>query len=177
MSRSSDNFLSTIKSYGKNLMGFIRKRVSTPEDAEDILQEVWFQLGRIVDLDEIENISGWLFSVARNKIIDNYRKKKSVSIDNEDDTIDPEQLEMLINYELPEDEFMRELFWEDLFQALDELPELQRIAFIQNELEDKTLQQIADESNENLKTIISRKRFAIQHLRKRMQGFYDDLID
>lgn len=173
MSRSTEKFLSAIKNYSQNLFGFIAKRVATREDAEDILQEVWFQLSRIVKIEDIENLSGWLFQVARNQITDNYRKKGDESTTSiaQDDSF------LLSEYRLPDDGFLKELFWEELFRALDDLPELQRTAFVQNELEDKTLQQIADEAGENLKTIISRKRYAVKHLRARMQIFYNDLID
>lgn len=84
MSKKSPNILSTIKDYGSSLFGFIRGRVRSQEEAVDILQEVWYQLSRIVDLDEIENISGWLYRVARNKITDGFRKKNpSLLADNE----------------------------------------------------------------------------------------------
>ncbi len=149
-------------------MGFIRKRVGSPEEAEDILQEVWYQLSRIVDLDEIENINAWLHRVARNKITDSYRKQKPQP--DEDD-----EISLLVHEELPDDELFRELFWEELFAALEDLPVKQRDVFIQNELEDTTLQEIADRSGESIKTIISRKRYAVQHLRKRLQQLYDDL--
>ncbi len=169
MNKRSDSFLQTVKAYGRNLLGFIRSRVGSQEDAEDILQDVWYQLSRIVDLDEIENISGWLYRVARNRITDSYRKQRP-----EDDLNDEH---FLLSEDLPDDDLFKELFWEALFGALEELPEKQRVVFIQNELEDKTLQEIADETDEKLKTIISRKRYAVQHLRTRLQTFYDDLIN
>ncbi len=74
------NIVKTITDYGKGLFSFIRGRVKTEEDAEDILQDVWYQLSNVVDIDEIEQMSGWLFRVARNKIIDNYRKKSPESL-------------------------------------------------------------------------------------------------
>ena len=77
----------------------------------------------------------------------------------------------------PETQYIRDLFWEELFAALDELPENQKQVFVWNELEDKTLQEIADTTNENLKTIISRKGYAVKHLRKRLQILYDELIN
>lgn len=142
--------------------------MDSEEDAEDILQEVWFQLSRIINLDEIENINAWLHRVARNKITDNYRKSASQA------TEELEDLDLLIHEGLPDDEMFKELFWDELFSALDELPEKQRVVFLKNELEDRTLQEIADESGENLKTIISRKRYAVQHLRQKLQRLYDE---
>jgi len=156
----------------------VRSRVSSKEDAEDILQEVWFQLSNLADLEAVESVSGWLYRVARNRIIDTTRKKKPEALENyrlTDENDVPLFREMLLSTpETPEDEYMRNMFWEELFTALDELPEKQRKVFILNELEDKTLQEIADDSGENLKTIISRKRYAVQHLRQRLSAFYDE---
>jgi RNA polymerase sigma factor (sigma-70 family) len=171
---------SAFKTYGNRLMDFIRGRVGNDADAEDISQEVWYQLSKVVDLSEIESLSGWLFRVARNKITDNYRKKDNERLEDlayEDDEGDIGFKEILLADESasPEMQFFKDLFWEELMKALNELPENQRNVFIGNEMEDKTLQEIADESQENLKTIISRKRYAVQHLRKRLQALYDDL--
>ena len=173
MSSQSDGFLSTIKAYGKNLLGFIRKRVGSQEDAEDILQEVWYQLSRIVDLDEIDNINAWLHRVARNKITDSYRKQST----SPEQSSSEEIASLLISEDLPDDDLFSELFWEELFSALEELPEAQRVAFVQNEIEGRTLQDIADAEGEKLKTIISRKRYAVQFLRTRLQALYDDLMN
>lgn len=171
--------IETVKEYGNRLSRFIRGRVKTEEDAEDILQDVWYQLSNVVDLDGIESISGWLFQVARNRITDTYRKKKEDSFsdltpDEEEDSFTIRNL-LLTDAETPEDQFFRDMFWEELMRALDELPDKQRTVFIQNELEEVTLQEIADQTGENLKTIISRKRYAVQHLRKRLKSLYDEL--
>ncbi|GAB3015726.1 RNA polymerase sigma factor [Spirosoma pulveris] len=171
--------LETVKQYGNRLSRFIRGQVKSEEDAEDILQDVWYQLARVVDLDGIESISGWLFQVARNRITDTYRKKKDESLSDlmgDEDNDDFRFREILLaDAETPEDQFFKDIFWEELMKALDELPENQRTVFVQNELEDRTLQEIADETGDNLKTIISRKRYAVQHLRKRLQRLYDEL--
>ena len=172
--------IETVKQYGNRLSRFIRGQVKSDEDAEDILQDVWYQLSRVVDLDGIESISGWLFQVARNRITDTYRKKKEDTLsdvafdDDEDGELSFREI-LLADAETPEDQFFKDLFWEELMRALDELPENQRSVFVQNELEDRTLQEIADETGENLKTIISRKRYAVQHLRKRLKTLYDEL--
>ena len=170
MAKRSNKMLTTVSQYGNKLLSFIRNRVGSTEDAEDILQEVWFQLSRIVDLDEIENINAWLFRVARNKITDTYRKQGSKGQEE-----DIEELQLFIHEDLPEDEMFRELFWNELFAALEALPEKQRDVFVKNELDEMTLQEIADASNESIKTIISRKRYAVQQLRTHLQPLYDEL--
>jgi len=170
-----------VKEYGNRLFRFIRGRVSTNADAEDILQEVWFQFNRVVDTEPIEQVSGWLYRVARNRITDRYRKRKEEHL--EDFAFEGEDGDLLFKEILlsddktPETEMFRQLFWEELEEALNELPENQRNTFVWNELEGETLQQIADRTGDNLKTVISRKRYAVQHLRKRLQTLYDEFLE
>ena len=170
-----------INEYGNRLFRFIRGKVPNNADAEDIIQEVWFQLSKVVELDSIEQISGWLFRVARNRITDNYRKQKpDLVIDRgyENEEGDTFFRDILISDALsPEDENLKEIFWEELFLALDELPENQKNVFVWNELEDQTFQEIADRTGENIKTLISRKRYAVQHLRKRLEELYEEFFD
>ena len=178
---TADTIVNTIKAYGKRLFGFIRGRVRNDEDAEDILQDVWYQLSNAVNVEEIEQMSGWLHRVARNKITDKYRKKTpelldDYSYENEDGEFNFKDI-LLADTANPETEYIRELFWQELFAALEELPENQRQVFIWNELEDKTLQEIADASGENLKTIISRKGYAVKHLRLRLQNLYNEFLN
>lgn len=126
-------------------------------------------------------MSGWLFRVARNKITDNYRKKKPEPLEEyfAGDESEEFRIRDLLTSDYPtaEDQNLKEMFWEELFLALEELPENQGQVFIWNELEDMTLQEIADKTGENLKTIISRKRYAVQHLRKRLEDLYNDIIN
>ncbi len=148
------------------------------EDAEDILQEVWYQLSQIINLEDIESLSGWLFRVARNKITDSYRKKSPSLLEN--DLFESAELgafgEVLFGSSAdPEDELFKELFWDELLAALEELPENQKEVFIQNELEGKKLTEIAQDSGESVKTIQSRKNYALKHLRKRLKSLYEDL--
>ncbi len=175
-----NNIIQTIKAYGRQLFGFIRSRVASNEDAEDILQDVWYQLSNQSSPEEINSMSGWLHRVARNKITDNYRKKKNESLD-ENDYEDEEGLHIadifLSNENTPDAKELQQLFWETLLDALEELPKNQRDVFVLNELEDKTLQQIADMQGEKLKTIISRKRYAVQHLRKRLEDLYNEFMN
>lgn len=169
----------TVKTYGKRLLGFIRGKVRSNEDAEDILQEVWFQLSHLADLSELESVSGWLYQVARNKVTDLYRKRKPESV--ESLGIQNEEGEMFFRdfffaeERSPEMAQFKELFWEELMMALDELPENQRQVFVLNEMEDMTLQEIADLQGEKLKTVISRKGYAVKHLRKRLDYLYNEL--
>jgi RNA polymerase sigma factor (sigma-70 family) len=171
-----------VKDYGKRLFRFIRGKVRTDEDAEDILQEVWYQFTNASAIGTIEQVNGWLFAVARNKITDKYRKQLPellADYEYEGDEGESSFAAILLadDSQNPETTHLKNIFWEALFAALEELPENQRTVFVQNELEDKTLQQIADETGENLKTIISRKRYAVQHLRKQLQHLYDDLVN
>jgi RNA polymerase sigma factor (sigma-70 family) len=175
------NIVQTIKKYSRQLFGFIRQRVSSDEDAEDILQDVWYQLSSQPEVEAIEQIGSWLYRVARNRIVDGYRKQRPERL--EDYGYEDEEGEiyfkdlLLADDGTPETEYLRELFWQQLMDALDELPENQRQVFVWNELEDETFQQIADRTGENIKTLISRKRYAVQHLRHRLESLYQDLID
>ena len=173
------NITETIAEYGKRLFGFIRSKVKTDEDAEDLLQDVWYQFSKLSSLDEIESVSGWLFRVTRNKVTDFYRKKKSISV--EDFSYETEEgetnfLELLMADDPdPSIRMFKELFWEELMLGLEELPPNQREVFIQNELEDLTLREIASKTGESIKTIISRKGYAVKHLRKRLAELYHEM--
>lgn len=174
---SRQTVVNVVKDYGKKLLGFIRRRVDSDEDAEDILQDVWYQLSNVLNLDSIEQMNGWLHRVARNKIIDKYRKPTTDAL--EPDANNDEfnfKAVLLAEATTPETAYLKEVFWNELFTALKELPETQRQVFVWNELEDLTLQQIADMTGENLKTIISRKGYAVKHLRKKLQTVYNEIL-
>lgn len=165
-----------INEYGNRLFRFIRGRVPTNADAEDISQEVWYQLSRVVELDSIEQISGWLYRVARNRITDNFRKQKpelleDKNFENEEGNFNFKDI-LMAETVSPEEEDLKEIFWEELFKALDELPVDQRNVFVWNELEDQTFQEIADRTGINIKTLISRKGYAVKHLRVRLESLY-----
>ena len=170
----------TVQQFGKKLFGFIRGKVKTTEEAEDILQDVWYQFSRLTNLDELENVSAWLYRVAQNRVTDNYRKKKTENLEdytyeNDENEISFKEILLLDETANPELAIFKEQFWHELMEALDELSENQREVFLLNEIEDYTLQEIADKKNENLKTIISRKGYAVKHLRKRLQHLYNEL--
>ncbi|MEN9999767.1 MAG: hypothetical protein RI922_2757 [Bacteroidota bacterium] len=176
----STSLTSIVQQFGKKLFGFIRGKVKTTEDAEDIIQDVWYQLSNLTNLQDIENVSGWIYQVARNKVTDRYRKKTTDSLENyaysdEDGEFNFKDILLLDDSNNPELGHFKELFWEELMEALDELPSNQREVFVLNELEDFTLQEIADQKGENLKTIISRKGYAVKHLRNKLNHLYNEL--
>ena len=176
MTQGQQSIKHAVQNYGKRLFRFIRNRVKNDEDAEDILQDVWYQLSSIIDTEPIGQLSSWLYRVSKNKIVDKNRKKTTLSLD--DLVYKDEDGEMVFSEILfedcpnPEAEFDGAYFKESLFKALNELPQKQREVFVKNVLEDLTLQQIADETGESIKTIISRKRYAVAHLRERLQNIY-----
>jgi RNA polymerase sigma factor (sigma-70 family) len=178
VARREKKIISTVQEYGKRLYGFIRGRVRNDEDASDILQEVWLQLNRMMDLEPIEHMSAWLFTVARNRIVDNQRKKKALPVsrlmndyDDEDEAIEEH---LFVDLETPEDETERRLFWQDLFTALDELPEAQKQVFVWNEIEGHTFREISERTGVNIKTLISRKRYAVKFLQKCLDDSRED---
>jgi RNA polymerase sigma factor (sigma-70 family) len=180
MAEKKQNIIQAVSTYGKQLLGFIRGRVGTDEDAEDILQDVWYQYSNLDGVEAIESVSGWLYRVAKNKITDRFRKKKPERL--EDHTFESENGEinfkeiLLADTNTPESAFFKKMFWEELMTALDELPEKQREAFVLNELEEISLQEIADKNGENIKTIISRKGYAVKHLRTRLETLYKEFL-
>jgi len=180
------NIASVISRFGKRLMGFIRQRVNSEADAEDILQDVWYQLTTAVDTGPIEQISGWLFAVARNRIIDGYRRKRPESLEDLQSGSsghDPENDELNIGSIFPdtsrnpETANLRALFWKALQEALDELPEEQRSVFVWHELDGLSFKEIAEITGENVNTLISRKRYAVVHLRERLLDLYREIVE
>jgi RNA polymerase sigma factor (sigma-70 family) len=181
-SSGGKNIASVISRFGNRLLGFIRQRVGNEADAEDILQDVWYQLTTTVDTEPIEQISGWLFAVARNKITDRYRKKRPESLEsllltgNEGDGPDLAGI-LLDTNQSPEATNLRALFWKTLEAALDELPGEQRAVFVWNELDDLSFKEIAALTGENINTLISRKRYAVLYLRERLMTLYHEIVE
>jgi len=172
----------TIKAYGKSLMGFIRKQVKNDADAEDILQDVWYQFSNVINAQPIEQTSAWLYQVAKNKILDKHKKHRERLLDDLHNIDDQEETTDLINMLMievttPETEYLRNLFWEQLFVALDELPAEQKQVFIWQELEDLSFDQIAENTGIKFNTLVSRKRYAVLHLRKRLKQLYTEIIE
>lgn len=166
------------------LLSFIKNRVSTVEEAEDILQDVFYQF--VVGYEAIESldrVTAWLFSVARNKIIDRYRRDSSrpqradLGLFAATEEGAPITLQEILPDlgNTPEDTLFREAIWEAIMAALDELPAEQREIFIQNEIEEKSFREISEESRVSINTLLSRKRYAILALRKRLQKLYEEI--
>ena len=166
------------------LLSFIRNRVSTTEEAEDILQDVFFQFVAGYDtIESLDRVTSWLFSVARNKIIDRYRKESTrpqrrdllwQAGSEEDSPITLQEILPDLG-NTPEDALLREVIWSAIMEALDELPAEQREIFILNEMEDRSFREISDETGVSINTLLSRKRYAILALRKKLQQLYNEL--
>jgi len=174
------NLASIIGNYSKRLMGFIRKRIANEADAEDILQDVFFQLAG--NTQPIEQLTAWLFRVARNRIVDVQRKRKPELLDdlypssNEDDVLGWTDLLSDLD-DTPETSYLRNLFWETLNTALDELPAEQKEVFVLNELEGVPFKEIAAQTGATVNTLLSRKRYAVLHLRERLQVLRNELLN
>ncbi|MBS1653238.1 MAG: sigma-70 family RNA polymerase sigma factor [Bacteroidetes bacterium] len=176
------NITQTINAYSKRLMGFIRKRVSNEADAEDILQDVFYQF--IGNTQPINQLTAWLFTVARNKITDRQRKRKPELLEdvygsNEEESdarFDWTDL-LFDSANNPETDYLRNLFWEELNNALDELPAEQKDVFVMNEMEGIPFKEIAEITGEPVNTLLSRKRYAVLHLRERLQVLRNEILN
>ncbi len=182
--QEDDKIKQVVAKEKKRLLNFIRQRTPTVEDAEDILQDVFYELVESYRLMKpVEQLASWLFTVARNKITDSYRKKKmmpledNIQVNREDE--EPLMLADILqgDHISAQDTMMNDFIMESIAEALDELPKEQRDAFVGHELEDKNMQQIADEMNVPVKTVISRKRYAVLYLRERLQTLYEQIIN
>jgi len=178
------NISSVISRFGKRLQSFIRRRIGNEADAEDILQDVWYQFTATADTEPIEQVGAWLFRVARNKIIDNYRKKKPESLES---LLPPTGLAeeepsgfasiLLDKSNDPETANLQALFWKALNEALDELPPEQREVFLWHEVDGLSFKEIAERTGEKVNTLISRKRYAVLHLREQLVDLYEEIIE
>ena len=165
---------------GARLRNFIRRRVADPSDAEDIAQEVFYELVQANRrLMPIEQVTGWLFRVAHNRITDLFRKKRPETFSGA--AIDGEGGEMLQIEDLlpspdagPEALHIRSVLLDELELALEELPDEQREVFVAHELEGRSFKELSAESGVNVNTLLSRKRYAVLHLRERLQDIYQE---
>ena len=169
-----------VKREQSRLLNFIRRRVQDPGEAEDVLQDVFYKLveaNRL--LMPIEHVTGWLFRVARNRITDLFRRKMPESFrdaavsDGDDELL---RLEDLLPSPAagPEALYARDELLDELELAIDELPEEQREVFIGHELEGRSFKEMAAETGVTVNTLLSRKRYAVLHLRERLQSVYDE---
>jgi RNA polymerase sigma factor (sigma-70 family) len=164
------------------LLNFIRRHVPDPTDAEDVLQDVFYRLveaNRL--LMPIEHVTGWLFTVARNRITDLFRKKEpekfsEIEVDNEDDEGLPFE-DLLPSPDAgPEALYVRSRLLEELKRVLGELPKEQREVFVAHELEGHSFKELSDKTGVSVNTLLSRKRYAVLHLRERLQRVYDEFM-
>src|SRR5438309_4509584 len=180
MALEQDRISEVVKREQSRLRNFIRRRVPDPRDAEDILQDVFYELveaNRL--LMPIEHVTGWLFRVARNRITDLFRKKRPESFS--DTAVADEDDEVLRIEDLlpspdagPEALYVRNVLLDELELALDELSEEQRMVFVAHEVEGRSFKEMAAETGMSVNTLLSRKRYAVLHLRERLQNSYDE---
>jgi RNA polymerase sigma factor (sigma-70 family) len=183
MSEDDRRISEIIAAERSRLRAFIRRRVPDASDAEDIVQEVFYRLveaNRL--LMPIEHVTGWLFRVARNRITDLFRKKTSESFS--ETAVEGDEGEMLRIDDLlpsrdagPEALYVRSVLLEEVELALHELPDEQREVFVAHELEGRSFKELSAESGVNVNTLLSRKRYAVLHLRERLQSIYDEFMN
>jgi RNA polymerase sigma factor (sigma-70 family) len=183
MAEQDQRLTETIGREQGRLRNFIRRRVADEADAEDILQDVFYELIEAYRLMKpIEQVGAWLYRVARNRIIDRFRKKKpepfSASKDPDAEEGDSLSLEDLLPSPDagPEAAYARSILVEELDAAIDELPEDQREVFLAHEFEGLSFKQIAAETGVSVNTLLSRKHHAVLYLRRQLQAIYDDFL-
>ncbi|MEQ8473720.1 MAG: sigma-70 family RNA polymerase sigma factor [Marinoscillum sp.] len=184
MEQKNEQIERTVHENRGRLFSFIRKFVKRDEDAEDILQDVFYQF--VIGYDQIKSldqIGSWLFRVARNKATDNHRKMKPSSFSElgskSSENDEPLMLEEILpdSQDLPDQELMKELVWQKLEELLAAMPKEQREVFIWHEFEQKSFKQMSSETGETVNTLISRKRYAILNLRSGLVELYNELLE
>ena len=171
--------------YGKRVLAFVRSKIRDLEAAEDAAQDVWLQLTRQNDLDEIEQVGNWLFTAARNRVSDYYRKKKSVPFsqiaplqggEGEEDADVPEDIlfDRWLEQNLPDALLETQEFWGELNRVLEQLPAEQREVFVANELYDVSFREMSEQTGVSVNTLLSRKRYAVLRLREHFEYWKND---
>ncbi len=182
--RQNQSIQETVKKESPRLLDFIRKRIPDTNDAEDILQDVFYQLIENYRLMKpIEEMTAWLFTVARNKITDRFRKKKPESLEKQLLYNGEEEGEMLNLADIlpgqndsPETKMLRSAVMEELEEALGELPQEQREVFMLHEIDGKSFKEISETTGASVNTLLSRKRYAVLFLRERLKELYNELL-
>jgi len=177
MAQRDERISEAIERERPRLRNFIRKRVADQSDAEDILQEVFYELVEAYRMMKpVEQVTAWLFRVARNRITDLFRSKKWEG--SNERTVDAEDLrweELLPSPDAgPESAYARSVLLEEMDAALDELPKEQREVFVGHELLGYSFKELAERTGASVNTLLSRKHYAVLHLRERLQAIYDD---
>jgi RNA polymerase sigma factor (sigma-70 family) len=177
--KESEKIGAVYKDEHKRLLGYIRNRISDRVEAEDILQDIFYQLTvGFNDIRRIESLTAWLYKVADNRITDRYRKKKPVSVSYNENARTDEDGPLTLQEILPslgsthEDEEIKEMIWEAIEETLSDLPAEQRDVFVENEFEDKSFREISEKTGVGINTLISRKRYAVLALRERLNDLY-----
>lgn len=177
--KESEKIEGAYRSERKKLLGYIGRRIPDRMDAEDILQDVFYQLTvGFNDIRRIETLTSWLYKVADNRIKDLFRKKKPGTLSyrhnstaGEDGPLELQEILPAMNT-APEDEELNDMVWETIDETLAELPEEQRSVFIQNEFEDMSFKEISEKTGVAINTLISRKRYAVLALRENLNELY-----
>ncbi len=175
----SDRIITAYKTEHKKLLGYIRKKVPASYEAEDILQDVFYQLTiGFRDIERIENLTAWLYKVTNNRIIDLFRKKKlqQVSYDenmgaDDDGPITLKEILPTLGTS-PDEEELKEMIWEMIEETLNEMPKAQREVFIAHEFEQKSFKEISKKTGIGVNTLITRKRYAVLALRAKLENLY-----
>jgi len=177
--KESEKIGEVYKDERKRLLGYINHKISNRMEAEDILQDVFYQLTvGFRDIRRIENLTAWLYRVADNRITDLFRKKRPVSISYYENAKKDEDGPLSLQEILPslgsrpEDEEIKEMIWDAIEETLSELPDEQRSVFIANEFEDMSFKEISEKTGTGINTLISRKRYAVLALRERLNELY-----
>ncbi len=171
--------------YGRRVLAFVRSKIRDIEVAEDTAQDVWLQLIRQQDLEEIEQIGNWLFTAARNRVTDYYRKKKTIpfsqigleSGENQEDDAelaDDLLFDLWLEENLPDALLETQEFWEELNRALELLPTEQREVFVAHELNDVPFREMAEKTGLSVNTLLARKRYAVLRLREHFEDWLND---
>lgn len=180
MSTKTQNIQSTFDTEQKKLTGFVRNRVGSLEDAEDIVQDVFESLvGGFDDIVDLRKSVSWMYTVAKNKIVDFLRKKKTYSIEDQNASYSEDDesfsmVDLLPSMEvLPDDQMMQDLIWDQIQESLDQLPDEQSDVFVWHELEGKSFQMISEATGVSVNTLISRKRYAVVYLREELKELFE----
>ncbi|MFP3090012.1 RNA polymerase sigma factor [Treponema sp. TIM-1] len=178
------NIAKIFTEYKERLVSFVRKHLTSSDDAEDVVQDIFYQLTRMSDLTKpIEQTAAWLFSVARNMIINRHKKKQDIpfsvlaAVDDETEDGIANFIDILSADETtPETEMLRSIIWEQIETAIDELPPAQRDIFIQTEFLGLPVKEISQKSGVPVNTLLSRKHYAVIYLRKKLNDLYMDFL-
>ncbi len=171
--------------YSRRVLAYVRSKIRDLEVAEDTAQDVWLQLTRQQDLDEIEQIGNWLFTTARNRVTDYYRKKKTVpfsqiafdSAENQEDDVelaDDMLFEHWLEQNLPDALLETQEFWDELNLALEQLPAEQRDVFVAHELNEVSFKEMAEQTGLSINTLLARKRYAVLRLRAHFEDWINE---